>query len=156
MNSTYAQCTMITFDLYFENDSSVKCHFHEGKSMSLLVDLENWSLMLNFFTMKNYHCRRSVQFSHSVMSDSLRTHGIRHPRPPCPSPTPGVYSDSCLLSQWCHPAISSSVIPFSSGLQSFPASGSFPMTQFFASSRQVLEFQLQHQSFQRIFRTYFL
>ena len=62
---------------------------------------------------------RSVQFSHSVVSDSLWPHGLQHARPPCPSPTPGAYSNSCPLSQWCHPAISSSVIPFSSHLQSF-------------------------------------
>ena len=73
-------------------------------------------------------------FSHSVMSNSLRLHGLQHARPPCPSPTPGVYSNSCLLSRWCHPTISSSVDPFSSRLQSFPASGSFPMSQFFSSS----------------------
>ena len=77
----------------------------------------------------------SVQFSHSVMSDSLWSHGLQHARPPCPSPTPGVYSNSCPLSWWCHPTISSSVIPFSC-LQSFPALGSFPMGQFFASGGQ--------------------
>ena len=75
---------------------------------------------------------RSVQFSHSVMFDSLRPHGLQHARLPCPSPTPKVYSDSCPSSWWCHPTISSSVIPFSSCLQSFPASGSFPMSQFFS------------------------
>ena len=69
----------------------------------------------------------SVQFSRSVMSDSLRPHGSQHARPPCPSPTPGVNSNSCPLSQWCHPAISSSVVPFSSCPQSLPASESFPM-----------------------------
>ena len=78
----------------------------------------------------------SVQFSHSVMSDSLRPHESQHTRPPCPSPTPGVYSDSCPSSQWCHPAISSSVVPSSSCLQSLPASGSFPMRQLFASGGQ--------------------
>ena len=78
----------------------------------------------------------SVQFSHSVVSDSLWPHGLQHVRPPCPSPTPGVYSNSCPLSRWCHPTISSSVIPFSSHLQSFPASGSFQMSQFFASGGQ--------------------
>ena len=78
----------------------------------------------------------SVQFSHSVMSDSLWPHGVQHTRPPCPSPTPRVYSNSCPLSQWCHPTISSSVIPFSSCLQSFPASGSFQMSEFFTSSVQ--------------------
>ena len=74
----------------------------------------------------------SVQFSRSVVSDSLRPHESQHARPPCPSPTPGVHSDSCPLSRWCHPAISSSVIPFSSCPQSLPASGSFPMSQLFA------------------------
>ena len=68
------------------------------------------------------------QFSHSIMSDSLQTHRLQHARPPCPSPTPGACSDSCPLSRWCHPTISSSVISFSSCLQSFPASGSFQMT----------------------------
>ena len=71
----------------------------------------------------------SVQFSHSVVSDSLQPHGPQHARPPCPSPTPGVYPNSYPLSRWCHPTISSSVIPFSSYLQSSPASGSFQMSQ---------------------------
>ena len=73
-----------------------------------------------------------VQFSHSVMSNYLRSHEPQHTRPPCPSPTPGVYSNSHPSSQWCHPTISSSVIPFSSCPQSFPTSGSFPMSQLFA------------------------
>ena len=70
------------------------------------------------------------------MTNSLWPHGLRHARPPCPSPTTRVYPDSCPLSRWCHPTISSSVIPFSSFLQSFPASGSFPMNQLFASGGQ--------------------
>ena len=74
----------------------------------------------------------SVQFGRSVVSDSLRPHESQHTRPPCPSPTPGVYSTSCPLSRWCHPAISSSVVPFSSCPQCFPASGSFPMSQLLA------------------------
>ena len=74
----------------------------------------------------------SVQFSHSVVSDSLGPHKLQHARPPCPSPTPGVHSDSRPSSQWCHPAISSSVVPFSSCPQSLPASESFPMSQLFA------------------------
>ena len=78
----------------------------------------------------------SVQFTHSVLSDSSRPHGPQHARPPCPSPTPGVYSNSSPSSLWCHPTISSSVIPFSSCLQSFPASGSFPMSQLFTSGGQ--------------------
>ena len=79
-----------------------------------------------------YHLFSSVQFSRSVVSDSLRPHKLLHTRPPCPSPTPGVHSDSRPLSRWCHPAISSSVVPFSSCTQSLPASGSFPMSQLFA------------------------
>ena len=79
---------------------------------------------------------QSVQFSHSVFSESLRSHGLQHARPPCPSPTPGVYSNSCPLNQWYYPTISSSLIPFSSCLQSSPASGPFPMSQFFASGGQ--------------------
>ena len=77
-----------------------------------------------------------VQFGCSVMWDSLQPHGLQHTRPPCPSPTPGVYSNSCPSSQWCHPTISSSVGPFSFHLQSFPASGSFQMSQFFVSGGQ--------------------
>ena len=78
----------------------------------------------------------SVQFSRSVVSDSLQPHESQHARLPCPSPTPGVYSNSCPSSWWCHPAISSSVIPFSSCPQSLPASGSFPMSQLFAGGGQ--------------------
>ena len=70
------------------------------------------------------------------MSNSLQPHGLQHARHPCPSPTPGVYSNSCPLSQWCHPTISSSVVAFFSLLQSFPASGSFPMSRFFTSGSQ--------------------
>ena len=73
-----------------------------------------------------------IRSDHSVLSDSLRPHESQHARPPCLSPTPGVHSDSCPSSQWCHPAISSSVVPFSSCLQSLPASESFPMSQLFA------------------------
>ena len=80
--------------------------------------------------------KRSVQFSHSVVSNSLRLHALQHARPPCPSSTPGGYPNSCPLSHWCHPTLSSSVIPFSSCLQSFPALGSFQMSQFFASDGQ--------------------
>ena len=87
----------------------------------------------------NYHNivkQLSVQFSCSAMSDSLWPHGLQHSRLPCPSPTPRVCWNSCPLSQWCHPTISSSVIPFSSCPQSFAASGSFPMSQFITSGGQ--------------------
>ena len=78
----------------------------------------------------------SVQFSCSVVSDSLRPHEPQHARPPCPSPTAGVYPNPCPLSRWCHPTISSSIVPFSSCPQSFPASGFFPLSQLFASGGQ--------------------
>ena len=84
----------------------------------------------------NIVCNRSVEFSCSVMSDSLWPHEPQHARPPCPSPTPRVYPSSCPLSWWCHPTISSSEVPFSSCLQSFPASGSFQMSQLFTSGGQ--------------------
>ena len=93
-------------------------------------------LHAHMFELAFWLVRISVQFSCSVVSDSLRPHGLQHTRPPCPSPTPGVYPNSCPLSWWCHPTISSSVIPFSSCLQSFPASGSFQMSQLFTSGGQ--------------------
>ena len=82
------------------------------------------------------HQPYSVQFSHSVMSDSLRPHEPQHARPPCPSPSPGVYPNPCPLCQWCHPTNSSSIIPFSSCPQSFPASESFQMSQLSTSGGQ--------------------
>ena len=92
--------------------------------------------MLNFLIscLPSFYMSSSVQFSCSLMPDSLQSHGPQHTRPPCPSPTPGVYS--CPLSWWCHPTISSSVVPFSSHLQSFPASGSFQISQFFSLGGQ--------------------
>ena len=95
------------------------------KTVSTLF-LETWS----------HVCLLTLQFSRSVVSKSLWSHGLQHTRPPCPLPTPGVYSNSCALRPWCHPTISSSVVPFSSWLQSSPASGSFLMSQFFASGGQ--------------------
>ena len=106
------------------------------------MDIED---MVHIYTMEY-----SVQFSRSVVSDSFQPHGPEHTRPPCPSPTPGVYPNSCPLSRWQHPTISSSVVPFSSRLQSFPATGAFLMIGLFASVGQVLE--LQHQPFKWIFR----
>ena len=93
---------------------------------------------MNVFYKSNYFCCivLSVQFSHSVVSDSLWPHELQHARPPCPSPTSGVYPCSCPLSWWCHPTISSSVVPFSSRSQCFPASGFFQMSQLFTSGGQ--------------------
>ena len=85
------------------------------------------------------HIYISVQFSRSVVSSCLQPQGLQHMTPPCPSPTPGVYSNSCPSSQWCHPAISSSVVPSSSCPQSLPASGSFPMSQLFAWGGQRIQ-----------------
>ena len=95
-------------------------------------------------------------FSHKIMSNSLWPNGLQHTRLPCPSLSPGVCSNSRPLSLWCHWAISSSIAPFSSCSQSFPASQSFRMSQVFASVTQILELQLQHQTFQWIFRVNFL
>ena len=106
--------------------------------------------MINFYFHKTLY-NISVQFTCSVMSDSLQSHGLQHTRLPCPSPSPGACSNSRTLSRWCHPTTSSSVTPFSL-LQSFPASGSYPVSLLFASGGKVLELQLQHQSFQWIFR----
>ena len=116
-----------------------------GKT-SLLVTSIHWfyfsyvwdmllSLLRVVLTTKKYF-KLSFKFSHSVMSDSLWPHGLQHTRHPCPTPTPRTCSNSCPSSQRCHPTISSSVIPFSSCLQSFPTSGSFQMSQFFSSSGQ--------------------
>ena len=96
----------------------------------------------------------SVQFSRSVMSDSLRSHELQYARPPCPSRNPGIHPNSCWLSRWCQPPISSSVIPVSSCPQSPPATESFPMSQFFSSGGQTI--WASHQSFQWISNTDFL
>ena len=96
------------------------------------------------------------QFSRSIMSESLQPHGLQHTRLPCPSPTPRAYSNTCPSSRWCHPTILSSVIPFSSCLQFLPASGSFPWSQFFASSGQSIGVSPSASVLQWIFRTIFL
>ena len=101
----------------------------ESEKAGLKLNIQETKIMA-------YGPTQSVQFSHSVVSDSLWPHESQHTRPPCPSPTPAVYSNSCPSSRWCHPAISSSVIPFSSCPQSLSASGSFPMSQLFASGGQ--------------------
>ena len=102
-------------------------------SLSHLYPMLQSLRLSDFLILKPFHSTfSSVQFSCSVVSDSLRPHESQHARPSCPSPTPGVHSDSCPSSQWCHPAISSSVIPFSSCPQSLPALESFPTSQLFA------------------------
>ena len=109
----------------------------------------------SYFLVKYSHID-SVQFSHSVVSDSLQPHGLQHARPPCPSPTPEVHPNLCPLNGWCHPTISSSVISFSSRLQSFPASGSFQRVSCLHQVPKVLDFQLQHLSFHWTPRTVLL
>ena len=99
-------------------------------------DWKPGSVNPDFTCVSSLKCQRSVQFSRSVVSDSLRPHELQHTRPPCPSPTPGVHPNPCPWCWRCHPTISSSVIPFSSCPQSFPASGSFQISQLSASGRQ--------------------
>ena len=149
-----------------ENDST----FKEENSQLMLIffislisspttqiqqDNLNLRLMirLTYFALFLFSC---LQCSCSVVSESLWLHRLQHVRLPCPSPSPGTCSNSCPLSRWCHPIISSSVVPFSSCLQYFPASRSFLMSQFFTSGGQTIDLQLQHQSFQWIFRVDFL
>ena len=101
-----------------------------------MLDLNILTMLAIFFMLQWFS---SAQFSCLVMSDSLWPHDSQHARRPCPSPTPGDYSNSCPLSWWCHPAVSSSVVPFSSCPQSLPASGSFPMSQLFAWGGQSIK-----------------
>ena len=107
-----------------------------GKNMDRLVWIEFWKCWITHEIHIVFTSLSSVQFSRSAMSDSLRPHEAQHTRPLCPSPTPGACSNSCPSSRWCHPTISSSVVPFASCLQSFPASRSFLRSQFFPSGGQ--------------------
>ena len=113
--------------------------FNQSCVFLLFICLSYWwwqnVLKLKFFT-KRESLLKPVQFTRSTVSDPLRPHGLQHARPPCPSPTPGVHPNPCPLSRWCHPTISSSVVPFSSCPQSFPASESFQMSQLSASGSQ--------------------
>ena len=131
------------FSLYYQNNaSSIKIFFSIRVVVMMLVFLVPFFIIQKYLSVWNififFFCSviSSVQFSHSVISDSLWSHGLQHARPPCSSPTPRVYPNSCPLSQWHHPTILSSLIPFSSCPQSFPASWSFQMTQLFASGGQ--------------------
>ena len=118
------------------NQSFITCVSFGGYLMSLISILSflHWEKIATSSVQFS-----SVHFSRSVVSDSLQPHELQHARPPCPSAAPGVYSNSCPLSWWCHPAISSSVVPFSSCPQSLPVSGSFPMSQLFAWGGQSTE-----------------
>ena len=116
---------------------NIKQYIEKGKQIwaSMKIECPGWATPSSVEE-KPRIVTSSVQFSHSVVSDSLQPHERQHARPPCPSPTPGVYPNPCPLSGWCHPTTSSSVIPFSSCPQSFPASGSFQMSQLFTSGGQ--------------------
>ena len=108
---------------------STELDSHKSANPTALESSPNYS---PYPSLEKIFSMKPVQFSHSVMSDSFQTHELQHTRPPCPSPTPGVDSNSCPSSRWCHPAISSSVVPSSSCPQSLPASGTFPVSQLFA------------------------
>ena len=131
--------TLVYVSLYIKNSCAWNLCMHMFKKYMLKTYIHMYAHVFKTITQmfvgfpKRMFIRIcSVQFSHSVMSDSLRPHELQHARPPCPSPTPRVHPNSCPLSQWCHPAISSSVVPFSSCPQSLLASESFPMSQLFA------------------------
>ena len=143
-------CSMMANDSHFSSKSPTIVRLKEmrdrqvfvgsscphSSSMTLFVTVCPCFCPHQTFLYKCYPQFSFVQFSCSVVSNSLRPHGLQYARLPCPSPTPGAYSNSCPLSQWCHPTISSSFIPFSFHLQSFPVSGSFPKSQFFAPCGQ--------------------
>ena len=117
----------------FKDKRNINRHDSQWEAVELHLMIKK----LNIFNgLEKIYQFSSVHFILSVMFDSLQSHGLQNAMPSCPSPTPGVYSNSCPLSRWCHPTISSSAIPFSSPLQSFPALGSFPMSQLFSSGGQ--------------------
>ena len=128
-----------TLCLYFQYQSLLSyflyylCHFIKSKFYYVTCLINTFQKLFLFFKMKHksWSLTTSVQFSHSVASDSLWPREPQHARPPCPSPTPGVHPNPCPLSQWCHPTISFSVVPFFSYSQSFPATGSSSVSQFF-------------------------
>ena len=137
-NSTYFQSNYhvsvpcIVLIKKFTQFSVKRCIFHIHQELYwTMYSLTEWTFWQTQYINQWVYVFSSVQFSHSVVSDTLRPHGPQHARPPCPSPTPGVHSNSCPSSRWCHPAISSSIVPFSSCPQSLPASESFPMNQLF-------------------------
>ena len=130
-----------------------QCHFPKSSNPRLLPqNPKDCSIHLCLFCY--LACRVIIQFICSIMSDSPLPHEPQHARPPCPSPTTGVHPNPCPLCWWCHPTISSSVVPFSSNLSHYQ--GLFKWVSYSHQAAKVLEFQLQHQSFQWIFRTDFL
>ena len=139
--SSCIQTLAIWWKIYLFNTLCLSSLICERRNIIYLIKLPKvlkYIILVTCWKCLLTHQIRSDQISRSVVSDSLQPHKSQHARPPCPSPIPGVHSDSRPSSQWCHPAISASVVPFSSCPQSLPASQSFPMSQFF----KVLEFQL--------------
>ena len=146
MSRSYLQGPVMTLPLSFilkeispSNELPYQLLYYSPGHLSPSI-LDSNYLCMCLITLTSLYCLglfSSVWFSHSAVSDSLPPHGLQHARPPCPSPTPGVYSSSCPLSRW-HPAISSSVVPFSFHLQSFPESGSFQISQFFKSGGKII------------------
>ena len=130
LNLNHYTWLMIKSLIWFSNDFQLRV-WKWVKTVIRLTSQRTSAVVVIIF---NMYC--TVEFSHSVVSNSLRPYEPQHARPPCPSPTPRVYPNSCPLSWWCHLTISSSVVPFSSSLQSFPTSGSFQMSQHFASDGQ--------------------
>ena len=140
-NNTLLNNQQIIEEIKKEIKICIEMKENENTTTQNLWDTVKAMLRGRFIATQAY-LKKQVQFSRSVVSNSLQPHELQHTRPPCPSPTPGIPSDSCPSSQWCHPAISSSVVPFSSCPQSLPASESFTMSQLFAWRAKVLEFQL--------------
>ena len=160
------QGTIIPCSVWVKQLCDLTGHWVQGCWMLQLCDIIRTVPVISciyhpswWFPLKNAISITSFQplllFSHSIMSNSLPPRGLQHNRLPYPSPTPGVCSNSYSLSQWCHPIISSSVIPFSSCLQSFPASGPFPISRFFATSGQSIGASASTSSFLWIFGTDF-
>ena len=150
------QCLLRLFPNYFDEKSIEKWYFYPGEGngnplqyscLENPMDRGDWRATVHGVT---------LQFSRSVMSDSLRPHESQHARPPCPSQTPRVYPNSCPSSWWCHPTITSSVLPFSSCPNPSQHQGLFQWVNSSHEVAKVLELQLQHQSFQWVLRTDFL
>ena len=148
---------MVIFFRKYLQRCLASCYMHESPGSSIPVIYRFLSFSLHILgTQPIIWHLSSVQFSQSVMSDSLQPHGLQHARPPCPTPTAGVHPNSCPLSRWCHPTISASVIPFSSCSQSFQHHGLFKWVSSSHEVAKTLEFQLQHQSSHWTPRTYLL
>ena len=152
---TNHMCCLMYFESVATEETSGEALFRASENIVrfqfLSLNPPHLHLFLSF--PYNLSLHGSVQFSRSGMSNSLRLHKLQHARPPCPSPTPEVHPNSCPLSWWCHPTISSSVIPFSACSQSFPDQGLFKWASSLHQVAKVFGFQLQHSSFQWTPRT---